>query len=129
MNTRDGMTTSGIEPEISAWEDEGGSQARSAEIRMTGTVSQIAWASQIRRQVDGEFARVRRALELAASKQVVTNRRKTDAMIAILEEKRAEVMAREDAGYFIHDWQELRNQVNQLIIGDTRYKAIKSRPE
>ena len=54
MNTRDGMTTSGMEPEISAWEDEGGSQARSAEIPMTGTVNQIAWAqsvSSLKRQV------------------------------------------------------------------------------
>jgi len=51
------------------------------------------------------------------------------AMISILEEKRAEVMAREDAGYFIHDWQELRSQVRELIVGDSRYKAIKFRPE
>ena len=39
------------------------------------------------------------------------------------------VMAREEAGYFIHDWQEFRNQVSQMIIGDSRYKAITSRPE
>lgn len=50
-------------------------------------------------------------------------------MIAILEDKRAEVMANEQAGYFIHDWQELRDQVRELIVGDHSYKAIKSRPE
>jgi len=33
-------------------------------------------------------------------------------MITILDDKQAEVMAREQAGYFIHDWQEFRNQVS-----------------
>ena len=49
-------------------------------------------------------------------------------MIAILEDKRTGVMANEQAGYFIHDWQELRGQVRELIVGDSRYKAIKFRP-
>jgi hypothetical protein len=42
-----------------------------------------------------------------------TERRRSDtlAMIAILEKKRAEVMDKQDAGYFIHDWHELRDQV------------------
>jgi hypothetical protein len=39
----------------------------------------------------------------------------------------AEVMAREEPGYFIHDWQEFRNQVSQMIVEDSRHKAIKSR--
>jgi len=34
-------------------------------------------------------------------------------------------MANESAGYFIHDWQELRDQVRRLILADDRYKAIK----
>jgi len=38
----------------------------------------------------------------------------------------AQVMGNEQAGYFIQDWQELRDQVRQLIIGDPRYKAIKA---
>ena len=92
---------------------------------MNGTVNQIAWAEQIKIQVNGEFDRVRRALEEAAGKQSAKDRTDTEAMIAILEEKRAEVMAREEAGYFIHDWQELRSQVRELLVGDSRYKAIK----
>ena len=84
---------------------------------MTGTANQIMWAVTIKKQVDAEFDRVRRALE---------TRGDTDAIIAILEEKRAEVMAREDAGYFIHDWQEFRDQVTQMIVADPRYKAIRS---
>ena len=46
-------------------------------------------------------------------------------MIAILEDKRAEVMANDRAGYFIHDWQELRGQVRELIAEDPRYRRSK----
>ena len=35
-------------------------------------------------------------------------------------------MAREQAGYFIHDWQEISDQVRQMIFQDPRYQAIKS---
>ncbi len=119
------MPEGGEKSGLAAWEDEVGSPDRSGQIAMIGTVNQIAWAEQIKIQVDAEFDRVRGALESAASKQ--SGQRKTDtlAMIAILEDKRAEVMANEQAGYFIHDWQELRGQVRQLIVGDSRYKAIK----
>ncbi len=85
----------------------------------TGTVNQIAWAEQIQEKVNAEFDRVGRALESAV-------RADTRAMIAILEEKRAEVMARGEAGYFIHEWQELRDQVRLMIADDLRYKAIKA---
>lgn len=46
--------------------------------------------------------------------------------LSILEEKRAEVMRREQAGCFIHDWQEISDQVRQMIFNDVRYQAIKS---
>ena len=118
----------GMEESIAAWEDESGSAARSAQI-MTGTVNQIGWAEQINVKVNAEFDRVRKVLESAASKQSAKDRVDTEAMIAILEDKRAEVMAREQAGYFIHDWQELRDQVSQMIVGDSRYKVIRSRSE
>jgi hypothetical protein len=118
-----------MENAIGVWEDDGGSPAQSQAIPMTGTVNQIAWAEQIKPQVNTEFDRVRRVLESAARKQSAKDRSDTEVMIAILEEKRSEVMSHEEAGYFIHDWQELRGQVRELIIGDSRYKAIKSRPE
>ncbi|HYR87830.1 MAG TPA: hypothetical protein VE422_27360 [Terriglobia bacterium] len=111
-----------MEDAIAVWEGEGGSPQRP----MTGTVNQIAWAEQIKAQVDAEFDRVRRALESVARKQSSKDRRNTQIMIEILEDKRAEVMGNEQAGYFIHDWQELRDQVRKLIIGDPRYKAIKA---
>ena len=49
----------------------------------------------------------------------------TQAVIAILEDKRAEVMSREQAGYFIHDWQEISDQVRHMIARDPRFQAIK----
>ena len=36
------------------------------------------------------------------------------------------MMAKDQAGYFIHDWQELRDQVRRMIIQDPRYLAIKA---
>jgi hypothetical protein len=107
-----------MEEAIAVWENEGGS-ARTAVIALTGTVNQIAWAEQIRTAVDREFDRVRRALE---------DRTDTEAFIAILEDKRAEVMSNESAGYFIHDWQELRDQVRTMIRADVRYKGFHSSP-
>jgi hypothetical protein len=47
-------------------------------------------------------------------------------VIAILEEKRAETMANNQAGYFIRNWQELTDQVRQLIAADVRYQAIRA---
>ena len=93
---------------------------------MIGTVNQIAWAEQIKARVNAEFDRVREALQSVATKQSPQDGTHLQAIILILEDKRAEVMGNEQAGYFIHDWQELRDQVRQLILGDPRYKAIKA---
>jgi hypothetical protein len=111
---------------ISVWEGEGGSLNETSEKALTGTVNQIEWAKQIRPQVDAEFDRVITALEAAATKQAGQDRMDTQAIIAIVEEKRTEVMEHQDAGYFIHDWQELRDQVRQMVMKDDRYKAIKA---
>jgi uncharacterized protein (UPF0216 family) len=94
---------------------------------MTGTPSQIEWAERIKQRVNAEFDRVAKALTTAASNRGEQVRTDTKAVIAMLEEKRAEVMARDQAGYFIRDWQELRDQVQQMIRQDARYQAIKAR--
>jgi hypothetical protein len=111
---------------ISVWEGEGGSLNETSEKGLTGTANQIEWAKQIKTQVNAEFDRVKTALEAVAAKQSGQDRLDTQAVIAILQDKRAEVMAHQEAGYFIHDWQELRDQVRQLIMNDDRYKAIKA---
>ena len=85
---------------------------------MTGTANQIEWAEQIKARVSIEFDRVAKALEGAAGSRISTR-----AVLEILEDKRAEVMARDEAGYFIVEWQELRDQVRRLITQDPRYQA------
>ena len=91
---------------------------------MTGTASQIEWAEQIRPRVNAEFDRVAKAFQAVANRQGGEDRTDTRAIIAILEEKRAEVMAKDQAGYFIRDWQELDGQVRRMITADARYQAI-----
>jgi len=44
-----------------------------------------------------------------------------------LKDKRAEVMSKAQAGYFIREWQEIDDQVRQLIARDPRYLEIKSK--
>lgn len=93
---------------------------------MTGTASQIEWAELIKPRVNAEFDRVARAFRTVASNQNEADRADTWAILAILEEKRVEVMAKDQAGYFIRDWQELSDQVRRMIDQDSRYKTIRS---
>ncbi len=115
-----------MDRQIAIWEDDGGSAVRLSDVRMSGTLNQIAWAVQIRAKVDAEFDRVRTVLEYAMTKQSPKDATDIEAIIRILEDKRDEVMRNEEAGYFIHDWQELGNQVSRMIVGDPRYVAIKA---
>jgi len=130
-----------MEEAIEAWEGEGGSprplEWRSATQsplgpglvsagKLIGTPGQVAWAEQIKSRVSAEFDRVAKALQAAAGKQAEQDRMDTQAIIAILEEKRIEVMTKDQAGYFIHDWQELRDQVRQMIVQDSRYQTIQA---
>ena len=93
---------------------------------MTGTASQIEWAELIKPRVNAEFDRVARALQRVRSKQKERDRLDSAAIITILEEKGAEVMAKDQAGYFIRDWQEMRDQVRQMIMQDARYQSIQT---
>jgi peptide subunit release factor 1 (eRF1) len=92
--------------------------------RMTGTQSQIEWAEQIRPRVDAEFSRVAKAFHDVADRQPAPARIDTLAIIGILEEKRFEELAHEDAGYFITHWQELSDQVRLMIA---RYQMLKAK--
>jgi len=115
--------------EIEAWEDEGG--AATAPLvpiasPLTGTDNQIEWAQRIRCQVAAEFDRVAALFRGIAGEQDRRARIDTEAIVAIVEEKRLEVLGRGEAGYFIHDWQEISDQVRQMILRDPRYLAIQS---
>jgi len=79
----------------------------------------------IRVNVDREFDRVAAAFTAHAALQTEPARADTLRILGILEEKRAETMANPRAGYFIRDWQELTDQVRQMIFKDPRYQTIK----
>jgi len=117
-----------MESTIDAWEDEGGAGTNPPAVRprLIGTQSQVDWAEQIKIRVDAEFDRVAKAFTSVASKQTEQDRADTTAVISILADIRMEVMAKDQAGYFIHDWQNLNDQVRQMIARDSRYKAIQA---
>ena len=118
-----------IAGDIEAWEDDGGRALPPpavVAVTMVGAANQIEWAERIRRQVNEEFDRVARAFRSVGGKQNDALRADTAAIVAILEEKRAEVMSQDQAGYFIHNWQEMSGRVRQMIYDDPRYQAIKS---
>lgn len=94
--------------------------------RLVGTENQVAWAEEIRVRVSAEFDRVAKAFASVAARQTGQDHLDSVAVIAILEEKRAEVLSKDSAGYFIHDWQDLSDQVRRLIAKDSRYQAIKA---
>ncbi len=93
--------------------------------RWIGTTSQIEWAEAIKLRVIGEFDRVAETLRTVAQRQSAQDRLDTGAILAILEEKRFQVLERNEAGYFIKNWQELSDQVQKLVRDDARYVAIR----
>src|SRR5437763_11969189 len=94
--------------------------------KLTGTPAQVEWAERIRLTVAQEFDRVAKVFQAQLSLQTGQNQAETRTIIAILEQKRETTMANEKAGYFIRDWQELSDQVRQMIAKDPRYLAIKA---
>lgn len=122
------MNTS-AEHDIEAWEGEGGATnapTGTREVSMSGTANQVGWAERIKGRVNDEFDRMARSFRSVAAGQSGAARADTEAILAILEEKRAAVMRTEQAGCFIHDWQEIGDQVRQMIFHDARYQAIKN---
>ena len=114
---------------IEIWDDEGGAPIATSDDQqaalMSGTTNQVEWAQNIKRHVSAEFDRVAALLRKVATSQEGEMRKQTDEVIEILEEKRNTVMAREEAAYFIHDWQEITDQVRNMLIEDPRYQIIK----
>ena len=86
----------------------------------------MEWAERIRVTGAAEFARVAAAFRAVGGKQSEEKRAETEAILVILEDKRVEVMSRPEAGYFIKDWQEIGDQVRQMIGRDARYQAIQA---
>jgi hypothetical protein len=108
---------------IADWENDGGA-LETGNVSLVGTENQIAWAEQIRANVDAEFNRVAAALESVVTHQTGSNQVRTRLAITILEGHHGAVMARNDAGYFIKEWQEIRDQVRKMVTADTRHKTL-----
>jgi hypothetical protein len=128
---------------LGEWESEGGATIRldvfahlatpgfapnaATKTILVGTPNQREWAEQIKDRVHKEFDRVGMILKSVAAKQVGWYQTETLKLVAIVEEKRHDVMAHDKAGYFIHDWQELSDQVREMIVKDPRYGEIMAR--
>jgi hypothetical protein len=108
---------------INKWEDEGGAPPPSTTLK--GTAAQVEWAERIQRTVDAEFDRVAAAFRSVALKQDAAKRADTEAILAVLAEKRVEVMSIDSAGCFIRDWQDIGDQVRNLISSDPRFEEIR----
>ena len=63
---------------------------------------------------------------MVALNQSARKRAETEAILTILEEKRTAVMKREQAAYFLLDWQDTSDQVRRMIGQDSRFQAIKN---
>ena len=72
-----------------------------------------------------DFDRVAAAFRAFAESQWQDEREETEMVISILEDKRAEVLAIRSAGYFIRSWQEIADQVQQMIFSDVRCQTIR----
>ena len=96
------------------------------ESALSGTPGQIEWAKEIRLRAGAEFDRVAAAFQTVAAKQTGQTLIDTKAVIAMIGEKRGEVMAQSRAGYYIREWQELSDQVRRMIAQDSRYQIIQA---
>ena len=95
------------------------------ELALIGSEAQTEWAGRIRACVDSEFDRVVAAFQVVANEQDAAGRASTAAIIAIAEDIRNTVMRNQQAGYFIHNWQDLSDQVRKMIFADPRYQALR----
>jgi len=121
----------GLSHAVETWEAEGGavlSPTGGSLISLNGTANQVEWGERIRDRVIADFDRVAKSFHTVAAKQAADKRAGTEAIIDILEDRRAAVMRQEHAGYFIREWQEIGDQVRQLLLHDPRYRALKGSP-
>jgi len=70
---------------------------------------------------------VAKALQASLGMSAAQDRMDTHAVVVVFEKKCTEVRTKDQAGYFIRVWRELRDQVRKIIGKDSRYKAIKAK--
>jgi hypothetical protein len=91
---------------------------------MIGKTNQLKRAEQIKARINTEFDRIAKALTSSAAKQTGQDQADTEAVIVILEDKRTEIMEKDQASYFINNWRELNDEVREKIVQDQRYRDI-----
>ena len=93
---------------------------------LQGSEAQIEWAERIREHVAAEFDRVALAFSGVAAVQEAGAQAYTQDVVALVQQIRSEVLANEQAGYFIHDWQDISDQVRKMIFADVRYTKLRA---
>ena len=93
---------------------------------MTGGGLQVEVAERIKVRAGADFDRFTAAFEVLSNTQNEPERGETLAIVAIVKELRAQVMANDDAGFFIRGWQDLGDQVRTMVLKDPRVKAIQA---
>ena len=93
---------------------------------LQGSEAQIEWAGRIREHVAAEFDRVALAFRGVAAGQDAGGQAYTDAVVGIVQSLRSEVLANEQAGYFIRDWQDISDQVRKMVFTDSRFTTLRA---
>lgn len=112
-----------ITKELEIWQDDGGADPEGL-ILITGSPAQMEWAARIRQRVSAEFIRVAASLAAEARHDHHDQQLDSDDIARIIEEKRVQTLVHWEAAYFIHEWQQITSQVQELIMADHNYEAI-----
>jgi len=97
----------------------------SAACALTGSEAQIEWAERIRVQAAAEFDRFERAFLEVSRRQSPVDRQDTEAIILIVRSYRDQVMKNPSAGYFIRDWQDIGQQIRNMLAANEDCRTIK----
>lgn len=82
--------------------------------------------ADLKARVNAEFDRVAQSFHAAAQHQSGRERQDTAALLEILEEHRAAVLANTDLGYFLDNWSNPHEQVRRLLATDPRVVALRA---
>ncbi len=91
---------------------------------LTGDSSQVAWAFQIRRQVDQSFDRISVAVASGTNRYKALTPEETAVLLAVVAEHRGDVLGKCSAQYFLEHWQDPVDRAQRLIHTDPRWLAL-----
>jgi hypothetical protein len=91
---------------------------------LTGQPGQIAWALQIRSQIEQTFGRISAAVSAGTNRYKALEPLETELLLKAVEEHRSRVMGTTDAQYFTDQWQDPLERAQRLIHADFRWLNI-----